>query len=61
MNIEFDPRKDAANIAKHGISLSRADELEVLAAVEDHRFSNEVRFRAYGFIDGGLLPRIHRA
>jgi uncharacterized DUF497 family protein len=29
VEIEFDPAKDAANIAKHGISLARAADLEV--------------------------------
>ena len=51
MEIEFDPAKDAANIAKHGISLARGEELELLAYVEDDRFS-EPRFRLYGLIDG---------
>ena len=51
MQIEFDPDKDAANIAKHGISLARAIDLEVLAYVEDRRFA-EPRFRLYGEIDG---------
>jgi uncharacterized DUF497 family protein len=51
VEIEFDPAKDAANIAKHGISLARADDIEVFARVWDDRFK-EVRFRAYGLIDG---------
>jgi uncharacterized DUF497 family protein len=51
MEIEFDPAKDAANIAKHGISLSRAADLELLAYVDDSRFE-EPRFRLYGLIDG---------
>ena len=51
MDIEFDPAKDAANIAKHGISLARAAELEVQAYVADDRFA-EPRFRLYGLIDG---------
>ena len=33
MDVEFDPAKDAANIAKHGISLARARELDILAFV----------------------------
>lgn len=53
MALEFDPEKDAGNIAKHGISLARADALEVLVRVEDGRFT-ERRFRAYGLIDGAL-------
>lgn len=51
MDIEFDPAKDEVNIAKHGISLARAAELEVLAYVDDPRFA-EPRFRLYGMIDG---------
>lgn len=51
MNVEFDPDKDAANIAKHSISLSRAVDLEILAYVDDRRFE-EPRFRLYGLIDG---------
>jgi len=51
MAIEFDPAKDALNIAKHGVSLARATDLEVLARIADHRFE-EPRLRAYGLIDG---------
>ena len=52
MEIEFDPAKDASNIAKHGISLARAAELENAVVVEDDRFVEERRFRLYGQIDG---------
>ncbi|WP_339873663.1 BrnT family toxin [uncultured Brevundimonas sp.] len=53
MAIAFDPAKDAANIAKHGVSLALAGELEVLAVVEDDRRDyGEVRKRAFGVIDG---------
>jgi len=51
MDIEFDPSKDQANIAKHGISLSRAVELAGVVVVQDDRFA-EPRFRLYGEIDG---------
>lgn len=51
MQIEFDPDKDVANIAKHGLSLARSVDLDVQAYVEDRRFA-EPRFRLYGFIDG---------
>jgi hypothetical protein len=34
---QVDPAKDAANLAKHGIS--RAGDLEVLARVTDERFA----------------------
>lgn len=40
MRIEFDPAKDAANQAKHGVSLALAVELDWEAALVwiDHRF-----------------------
>ena len=39
MKIEFDPGKDAANIARHGVSLALAESLEwdLLVAAEDDR------------------------
>jgi len=53
MDIEFDPAKDAANIAKHGVSLARAVDLEILAFVEDDRTDyGETRYRAWGVIAG---------
>ncbi|HEX9805484.1 MAG TPA: BrnT family toxin [Alteraurantiacibacter sp.] len=51
MEIEFDPAKDAANLAKHGISLSRVVDLEDAVVVTDDRFE-ESRLRIYGLIDG---------
>ncbi|CAM3188181.1 hypothetical protein SAMN04488021_1204 [Paracoccus aminovorans] len=53
MRIEFDPAKDEINIAKHGVSLVRAAELEILAFIEDDRNDyGETRYRAWGLIDG---------
>ena len=53
MAVEFDPGKDAINIAKHGVSLCRASELEILAFIEDDRSEyGETRYRAWGLIDG---------
>jgi uncharacterized DUF497 family protein len=55
VNIEFDPAKDAANLAKHGISLCEAAEFDFTAAVviPDDRFDyGEVRFRAFAY-EGG--------
>lgn len=54
IRIEFDPAKDAANRAKHGVSL--ADARLVLAGdlieQSDDRFSyGEDRFIAVGFLD----------
>jgi uncharacterized DUF497 family protein len=51
--IEFDPEKDRLNMAKHGISLARASEMEVIVSVRDPRFE-EQRYRAYGMIDDEL-------
>jgi uncharacterized DUF497 family protein len=51
VKIEFDPLKDDANIAKHGVSLARTVELAGIVVVEDQRF-DEPRFRLYGAIDG---------
>lgn len=49
-DIEFDPAKDAANVEKHGISLARAADLDLLVFVEDDGFE-ESRYRVYGLID----------
>ncbi|MBB5046306.1 hypothetical protein HNR60_001051 [Rhodopseudomonas rhenobacensis] len=50
---DFDPAKEALNVAKHGISLARWVDLEIRAIVRDDRFDyGEPRFRAYGHIDG---------
>lgn len=49
MKIEFDPAKDAANKAKHGVSLALADELDWEAALVwvDDRFEyDELRMIA---------------
>jgi uncharacterized DUF497 family protein len=50
-DIEFDADKDAANLVKHGVSLRRAADLEILARVWDARYA-EPRLRAYGMLDG---------
>ncbi len=53
MKLEFDADKDTANIAKHGVSLARAADLEILAFIEDDREDyGETRYRAWGLIDG---------
>ncbi|WP_333814616.1 BrnT family toxin [Tabrizicola sp.] len=53
IQIEFDPAKDEANIAKHGVTLARAADLDMLAVKQDERFDyGEMRFRAWGLIDG---------
>lgn len=55
MEIEFDPDKDAINIAKHGLSLALATEFDLLASAVsiDRRYDyGEVRFRAFGRMNG---------
>ena len=57
MDIEFDPAKDAANKAKHGLSLAEAAEFDLARAVvivDDRREYGEARFRALGRVDGEL-------
>jgi uncharacterized protein len=58
MDVDFDPAKDAANIAKHGVSLAFGRQVWTDVAVvivptirvED----DERRFRAIGLVDGRL-------
>lgn len=51
MEIEFDPAKDAANIDKHGVSLSATADLDIRAFIENTREEDgERRFRLYGLI-----------
>ena len=50
--MEFDPNRDAENLRKHGVSLSRAADLIDVTVVLDERFTVETRYRAYGILDG---------
>lgn len=57
MEIEFDPTKDATNLAKHGVSLQAAEGFDWDTAFEreDGRFDyGEVRFVAMGLIGDRL-------
>ncbi|WP_250533518.1 BrnT family toxin [Caballeronia sp. AZ10_KS36] len=57
MDITFDPAKDEANIAKHGVSLQLAgflDWSDVLAYVDARRDYREVREVGFGVIDERL-------
>jgi uncharacterized DUF497 family protein len=58
MNVEFDDAKNAANIAKHGVSLALgAAVLESLIGevVDDRRHYGEARMNAFGFVAGRLF------
>ncbi len=53
MGVEFDPAKDAANVAKDGVSLARAADFEPMATIVDRRLDyGETRYRAFGLLDG---------
>lgn len=57
MQIEFDPAKDAANRAKHGLALASGKQIleNVVEQVADTRFAyGEQRFTAFGYI-GSVL------
>lgn len=57
MKIEFDPAKDVANVAKHGVSLQAASDFDWDTALEreDDRFDyGEMRFVALGLIGDRL-------
>ena len=50
---DFDPAKEAINLSKHGISLARWVDLDIKVTFADDRYDyGEIRYRAYGFIDG---------
>lgn len=57
MEIEFDPAKEAVNLAKHGISLARARDMEVIASLRIDRHG-EPRLKVMGLIDGTLYALI---
>ncbi len=55
MDVRFDPAKDAANIAKHGLSLARSERFDLLVAAvvaDGRRDYGEERFRAFQRLDG---------
>ena len=53
MSNAFDTDKDAKNIAQHGISLARASDMVIARFAIDDRFDyGEMRYRAWGHIDG---------
>jgi len=51
--VDFDAAKEAINLAKHGISLSRWIDLDIkVTFIDDRHDYGEIRYRAYGYIDG---------
>lgn len=64
MNVEFDPAKDKANLAKHGVSLHAAVGFEWETALEreDNRLDyGELRFVAIGLIDSRFYVMVFKA
>jgi len=63
MDIEFDTAKDAANIAKHGVSLSFGasvfDDADHLAISTLREIDGEHRWKAIGIVDGKLWTAIY--
>lgn len=63
MEIEFDTDKDAANMAKHGVSLAHGakvfDDGDVLIVPTIRDEDREDRYKAIGLIDGKLWTAIH--
>ncbi len=58
MDIEFDDAKDAANIAKHGVSLALGATVlqeRIGELVDDRRDYGEIRINAFGLIGGRLF------
>lgn len=54
VRIEFDPEKDAANRAKHGLSLGEFEgfDREPVVLVDDRLDYGEVRYRSFGRVEG---------
>ena len=63
MSTEFDPKKDAANIKKHGVSLSEGDGVlndPLALTVEDDTVEGERRFVTIGMnAFGSLMIVVH--
>jgi uncharacterized DUF497 family protein len=60
MQFEWDPRKDRANRAKHGLSFEEASRLfagnlNVLEFYDEGHFQDEDRFIAIGPVDRGVI------
>ena len=63
MSADFDPKKDAANIKKHGVSLSEGDGVlndPLALTVEDDAAEGEQRFVTIGInAFGSLMVVVH--
>ena len=63
MSVNFDPKKDAANIKKHGVSLSEGDGVlndPLALTVEDGNAEGEQRYVTIGMnVFGTLMVVVH--
>ena len=63
MSAEFDPKKDAANLKKHGVSLSEGDGVlndPLALTIEDDAAEGEQRFVTIGMnAFGSLMVVVH--
>jgi uncharacterized DUF497 family protein len=63
VTVDFDPKKDAANVKKHGVSLSEGDGVlndPLALTVEDESAEGEQRFVTIGMnVFGALMIVIH--
>ena len=60
MRFVFDPEKDAANVKKHGLCLSRASELDpVVYSADRRRDYGEMRIRVFGLLDGRMACLVY--
>lgn len=63
MSADFDPKKDAANVRKHGVSLSEGDGVlsdPLALTVEDDSAEGEQRFVPIGMnVFGVLMVAVH--
>jgi hypothetical protein len=58
MDVEYDPEKDAANRAKHGVPLALGVivlENRVGEMVDDRRAYGEIRINAFGLVENRLF------
>ena len=57
MEIEFNPAKNQANLAKHGVDMALAEKFEfetAIIGIDDREDYAETRYTAIGYITGRL-------
>jgi len=62
VEISYDPKKNAKNVAKRGLSFERVREFafDTATILEDDRVDyGETRWRAFGLLDGVMHARVY--